>query len=122
MEIGAARDVGRGNALLDARGDALAKQVLLARREPRIGEGVEIIHRQMKAFEDEERRFIQRIRRPMAMVQVRLPEGADGITQAIAQGFQFGDFRARVRLGHGFCVPTRRRSPGRRSAGIGRES
>ena len=85
MQIGLAGEIGRRDALLDPEREALAEERFLARSQPGIGEGVEIIDRQMKALEDEERRLIQRGGRAVAVMQVGGAERADSITQGVAE-------------------------------------
>ncbi len=61
-QIAPAGQIGGGQPLFDPQRDAVAEQRLFARRQSRVGEGVEIIDRQMKAFEDQEYGLIERRR------------------------------------------------------------
>ena len=85
VEIGSTGEIGRRNALFDAQRQPFAQHRLLAQREPGVGESVEVVDREIEAFEDEKRSLIQRRSRAVAVVQPGGVIGGNGIPQHIAE-------------------------------------
>ena len=103
LDIGAVQEVGGGLAGDDARLDQRVEPLALGAQEPRVEERIERIDRQIEAFEDDEGRFVERRRRPVAERQALGAEAADRVTQPVARGREKRDAliapAVRLRLG-----------------------
>ncbi len=91
LDIGAIEQIGGGLARGDSRVDQRDEPRALGASEARVEERIERIDRQLEPFEDDERRFIDRVGRAMTICKVGCVEAADGVAEEIANGGEDGE-------------------------------
>ena len=85
LDVGAVHEIGGGLAGRDARLDQRVEPLALAPQELGVGERIERIDREMEGFENEEGRFVDRVRRAVAESEASGAKAADGITKPVAR-------------------------------------
>ena len=103
LDIGAVQEVGGRLSGDDARLDQRVEPRALGAQEPGVEKGIERVDRKIEAFENDEGRFVERCRRPVAERQVLGAEAANRVTQPVARGGEKRDAliapAVRLRLG-----------------------
>ncbi len=86
LDIGAIEQIGGRLARRDARVDQSEQPHALGAGQSGVEERIERIDRQFEPFEDDERRFVDRIGRAVTIGEVGGVEAADGVAEEIANG------------------------------------
>ena len=91
LDIGAIEQIGGRLARRDARVDQRQQPRALGRGQAGVEERIERVDRQLEPFEDDERRFVDRVGRAVTIGEFGGVEAADGVAEEIANGDEDGE-------------------------------
>ena len=91
LDVGLVQQIGGGPAGGDARVDQRNQLRPLGADKARVEEGFERVDRQLEAFQHDERGFVDRVGRAVAVSQLGGVEPADGVAEEIADSQKGGE-------------------------------